>query len=145
MKHFILLFTFLLFSMSGFAANTSTIDQLKSDPSVAAFSGDIATLGLDQFLTLTPNKYRALTGKRMGLRKVVQLKAAQHFIKKELQQEPDITKGLYVLLAIIGLGWLAMGLLDDWSGSDWLVNLILTALCWFPGVIHALIKMKKYF
>lgn len=96
---------------------------------------------------MTPSKYRQLTGKRLGLKKSIQLKAAQKALKKEIRngKDADISKGVYVLLAILGLGWLAMGLLDDWNGSDWLVNLLLTVLCWLPGLIHALVKMKKYY
>ncbi|MBU6343136.1 MAG: YqaE/Pmp3 family membrane protein [Bacteroidetes bacterium] len=56
-----------------------------------------------------------------------------------------ITKGLYILLAILGLAWIAMGVKSDWSGNDWIVNLILTVLCWLPGFIHALVKMKEYY
>jgi uncharacterized membrane protein YqaE (UPF0057 family) len=38
-----------------------------------------------------------------------------------------------------------MGLFSDWDGSDWIVNLLLTMLCWLPGLIHALTKMKEYY
>ena len=110
-------------------------------------SPDLAQLTIDEFLAMTPSKYRQLTGKRLGLKKSIQLKAAQKALKKEIRngKDADISKGVYVLLAILGLGWLAMGLLDDWNGSDWLVNLLLTVLCWLPGLIHALVKMKKYY
>lgn len=110
-------------------------------------SPDMAQLTIDEFLAMTPSKYKKLTGKRLGLKKSIQLKAAQKALKKELKngEETEFSKGVYVLLAILGLGWLAMGLMDDWTGSDWLVNLILTVLCWLPGVIHALVKMKKYY
>jgi uncharacterized membrane protein YqaE (UPF0057 family) len=35
--------------------------------------------------------------------------------------------------------------MDDWTGNTWVVNLILSFLCWLPGFIHALIKMKDYY
>jgi uncharacterized membrane protein YqaE (UPF0057 family) len=57
----------------------------------------------------------------------------------------DIPKGLYIVLAIFGLAWIGMGVMDDWSGNNWWVNLILTLLFWLPGFIHALIKMKDYY
>ena len=82
---------------------------------------------------------------RLGVKKSVQLKAAEKSIKKATKGEPDISSGLYVLLAILGLGWVAMGVMDDWSGNDWIVNLILTALWWLPGLIHALVKKKNYY
>ena len=47
-------------------------------------------------------------------------------------------------------GWIvkmvAMGLMDNWEGNNWWVNLILSwILCWLPGVIHAFVKMKDYY
>lgn len=150
MKHFLL---FLFFS-SALIWNTkaAVVSAEKGAPvppavkQIQEVSTDLAQLTLDEFLTLTPAKYREMTGKRLGLKKSIQLKAAQKALKKELRKdEPDISKGVYVLLAILGLGWLAMGLLDNWDGSDWLVNLLLTVLCWLPGLIHALVKMKKYY
>ncbi|TAE51144.1 MAG: YqaE/Pmp3 family membrane protein [Bacteroidetes bacterium] len=52
---------------------------------------------------------------------------------------------MYILLAILGLGFLAIGLLDNWSGSDWIIALVLSILCWLPGVIYAFVKMKNYY
>ena len=57
----------------------------------------------------------------------------------------EISKGLYIVLALFGWSWLAIGLLDDFAGSTWIVNLLLTFLFWLPGFIHALIVMKKYY
>lgn len=86
-----------------------------------------------------------MTGERLGFKNTLKLKAAQKFLKKEMKKDDGITKGLYILLAILGLAWIAMGVKSDWSGSDWIVNLILTLLCWLPGFIHALVKMKDYY
>lgn len=102
-------------------------------------------LSLERFLTLTPKQYREMTGERLGLKNAIKLKAAQKIVKRQLKRDEEISKGLYVLLAILGFGWLAMGLLSDWDGSDWIVNLVLTFLCWLPGLIHALVKMKDYY
>lgn len=121
-------------------------NEFSSNPEIKALNPDMLKMGLEQFLNLTPAKYKAMTGKKLGLKKSLELKAAQKFLKKKMSAgDADISKGVYILLAIFGLGWLAMGLLDDWSGSDWIVNLVLTFLCWLPGLIHALIKMKKYY
>jgi uncharacterized membrane protein YqaE (UPF0057 family) len=134
------------FASSSFAVvKTNWAEQFNTQPEVSVLPVDMASMGLDQFLSLTPKKYKEMTGEKLGLKKTLQLKAAQKFIKKELKREADIDKGLYVLLAILGLAWVAMGVMDDWSGSDWIVNLILYALCYLPGLIHALTKMKKYY
>lgn len=136
----------IFFASSSFAVvKTDWAQQFDQQPEIQVLSTDMATLGLDQFLTLTPKKYKEMTGEKLGLKKTLQLKAAQKFLKKELKKDADIDKGLYILLAILGLAWVAMGVMDEWSGSDWIVNLILYALCYLPGLIHALTKMKKYY
>lgn len=115
-------------------------------PEVKALPTDMLSMGIDQFLKLTPSKYKEITGKKLGIKKSIELKAAQKMVKKHMGNgAADISKGLYIVLAIFGLGWLAMGLMDDWSGNDWIINLILTVLCWLPGLIHAFIKMNKYY
>lgn len=52
---------------------------------------------------------------------------------------------LYVILAILPLGWLGMGINDNWSGSDWVISLVLYILFWLPGLIFTLVKMNKYY
>jgi uncharacterized membrane protein YqaE (UPF0057 family)/uncharacterized protein YxeA len=136
----------LFFATSTFAVvKTNWADQFNNQPEVEALSADMAAMNIDQFLNLTPKKYKEMTGEKLGLKKTLQLKAAQKFLKKELKKDAEFDKGLYILLAILGLAWVAMGVMDDWSGSDWIVNLILVVLCWLPGLIHALTKMKKYY
>ncbi|MFK8057495.1 MAG: hypothetical protein AB8F78_15325 [Saprospiraceae bacterium] len=78
------------------------------------------------------------------------LKVAQKNIKKMSKAKAgsraeDIPKGLYILAVLLGWGFLVMGLMDDWEGNNWWVNLILSILCWLPGVIHGLVKMKEYY
>ncbi len=119
--------------------------SLSTQPEVKALTPEMGKLGIDQFLSMTPKKFKEMTGQRMTIKQAVQLKVAQKLVKKEMKKDADISKGLYVLLAILGLAWLAMGIMDDWDGSDWIVNLVLSLLCWLPGVIHGLVKMKKYY
>lgn len=142
---YLLVFACLLQLQSFAAVTTSTGTDPEIRPIMKSVTPEMAQMAIDEFLALTPAKYKEMTGKRLGLKKTLELKAAQKILKKKLKKEPEISKGLYVLMAIFAFGWLAMGLMDDWSGSDWVTNLILTVLCWLPGVIHALIKMKKYY
>lgn len=137
---------FVLFFLNSNAAVKATwADDFKGQPEVQSLSPEMLQMGLDDFLSLTPKKYKEMTGEKLGFKKTLELKAAQKFIKKQMKKDPEFSKGLYVLLAILGLAWVAMGVMDDWEGSDWIVNLILTVLCWLPGLIHALTKMKKYY
>lgn len=66
-------------------------------------------------------------------------------ISDRFKESLDISKGVYVVLAIVFFGWLAMGLNDDFEGFDWLISLLLYILGWLPGVIYTLIMMKKYY
>jgi uncharacterized membrane protein YqaE (UPF0057 family) len=126
-------------------ANLPWATQLKDAPEVKGLSADMVKMSIDQFLSLTPAKYKKLTGEKLGLKKSMELKAAQKLVKSKFAGDEGISKGLYIVLAILGLGWIALGILSGWSGKDWWLNLILTLLCWIPGVIHALVKMKSYY
>jgi uncharacterized membrane protein YqaE (UPF0057 family) len=127
------------------AINTSWALKFQGEPSIKALNPDMAKMSLDKFLSLTPTKYKELTGKKLGLKKSIQLKLAQKFLKKNTVKATELSKGVYVLLAILGLGWLAMGLVSDWEGSDWIISLVLYLLCYLPGLIYTLVKMKNYY
>jgi uncharacterized membrane protein YqaE (UPF0057 family) len=104
----------------------------------------------------------SLTGQKMKLGDKIGFKIAQRQLKKSINPDGtinnkklnralfkadkgDVSKGLYIVLAIFGLAWIAMGVMDNWSGNNWWLNLILTLLFWLPGFIHAMIKMKDYY
>ncbi len=148
---FLSFFLFLSITLGAVTTNDNWNAKLKANPKFQELTPAMSNINLNDFLELTPKKYKAMTGKRLGIKKSIQLKVAQKFIRNSYSSEDgsttpdDISKGLYILLAIIGLGWLAIGLFDDWEGSDWIINLVLTLLCWLPGLIHALVKMKKYY
>lgn len=124
---------------SSFAVHT-TVDKVSNNQM------NLSNMTVNDFLTMSPRQYRQMTGEKLGLKNTIKLKVAQKVMKKKLgnNQEP-LSKGLYVLLAILGWGFLGMGLGSDWEGSDWIVCLVLTALCWLPGVIYALAKMGDYY
>lgn len=149
MKQFFTLFVLSFLSL-GLFANTGDVNNwtqvLATDPEAPTLTSEMTEMGLEQFLALTPKKYKEITGKKLGIKKAIQLKVAQKIVKKKLRKNAaDIDKGVYILLAILGLGWLAIGLITDWDGSDWLVALLLGLLCWLPGVIYSLIRMKNYY
>jgi uncharacterized membrane protein YqaE (UPF0057 family) len=70
-------------------------------------------------------------------------KAEKRAYRKQLREslkstDPDTNKLLLVLIAIL-LPPVAVGLVRGWASGAFILNLILTLLFWFPGVIHALI------
>lgn len=143
---YLFLLCFLVFSQTTNAtvATITTVGQYQK-PEIQALSPEFQQMKVEDFLTLTPSKYKELTGKRLGLMNTLKLKAAQKLFKKQTNAGGSISKGLYIVLAIFGLAWIAMGVMDDWSGSTWIINLVLTLLFWLPGFIHALIKMGQYY
>lgn len=148
MRQFLTICAFLLICVSSKAVvgvDQNWSAQFQAEPEIQSLTPEMVQLNLDKFLTMTPKEYKKMTGKKLGLKKTLQMKAAQKMLKKKLNKEPDIAKGLFVVLAILGVAWVAMGVMDDWSGSDWIVNLVLYLLCYLPGLIHALTKMKKYY
>ena len=132
---------FLVHAGAGSSAPMATLPQPQLEISPEALN-----MGMEEFLSLTPNKYKKLTGEKLGIKNTLKLKAAQKVLRKRLKKnEEDIPKVLYIVLAFVGLGCLGIGLLTDFEGNDWWINLLLTLLCWLPGFIHALIKMKDYY
>jgi uncharacterized membrane protein YqaE (UPF0057 family) len=147
MKKLVFLLAFALCAVTSQAAVDygDWANQMEGVEEVNTLPEAVTAVSLERFLTLTPKQYREMTGERLGLKNAIKLKAAQKIVKKQFKRDADISKGVYILLAFVGLGWLAMGLLTDFDGSDWIVNLVLTVLCWLPGFIHALVKMKDYY
>lgn len=102
---------------------------------------------IEEFLKLTPKQIEKMTGKKLSLKQVVTLKLAQKKLRHELSKPAEgqkFSKGVWILLAILGWCWLLMGISDDWRGSKWVTNLILYVLCWLPGLIHSLVHMDEY-
>ena len=151
MKSLLTLLACAVLSFGAQAVNSSQAWAAQLDGSSLAAAGvdanPLGALDLDAFLDLTPKKYRALTGERLGVKGSLALKAAQKQLKKQLNgnADADVPKGLYVVGTIFGFAWLLMGLMDDFEGNNWWVNLILALLCWLPGVIHGFIKMSDYY
>ena len=142
-----LIFTLLIscFTFVGYANHEAASLQSPKGLNPSDFPAEIMNMDMDDFLSLTPKKYKEITGEKLGVQNTLKLKAAQKMLKKQNKKDSDISKGVYILLAILGLGFLAIGLLDDWEGNEWIIALVLAILCWIPGVIYALVKMKDYY
>ncbi len=55
-----------------------------------------------------------------------------------------ISKFAYIFLSVIGFGFISIGLNDHFSGSSWIVCLVL-GLLYVPGLIYALVSMPRYY
>lgn len=142
-------FTFLL-GTSCFALDKGVaVPTVAGQAEMAQFSPEIAKLTVDRFLNLTPSEYKKITGEKLGLKRTVALKMAQHKFKKEIKRglggsPDDLDKTLYIVLAIL-IPFVAVGIATDWEGNNWIIALLLSLLCGIPGIIYALIKMKDYY
>lgn len=148
-KILLTLLAFSCFMAANYAVNKQNW-KIKVQEEVEGITPDMTKgLNVDKFLELTPAKYQEMTGKKLGFVKTLQLKKAQKFLKKRMDSNEagssDIPEGLYIVGAILGWAWLFMGIMDDFSGNNWWVNLLLTLLCWLPGVIHAFAKKNEYY
>ncbi len=147
MKQIFLLMLMAVVSIPAFAIGTTAQnDWAQNVEGIAGLTADLPNMNLEAFLDLTPNKYREITGEKLGIKRTLQLKAAQRVVKKHAKGgDSDIPKGLYIVGAIFGFAWILMGVMDDWSGDNWWVTLLLYCACGLPGVIYSLIKMKDYY
>lgn len=66
-------------------------------------------------------------------------------LKKHKRVANTLPQVVYVLMAIFFLGWLAMGINDNFEGVDWLISLLLYVILYLPGLLFTLIKMTKYY
>lgn len=120
------------------------------------------TVSLLDLSKMKVKEFERVTGYNLNLFQKIGFSIAQKKLRKSINKdgtvntnqlynsvekaaEQSISKGLYIVLAIFGLAWIGMGVMDNWSGNNWWVNLILTLLFWLPGFIHAMIKMKSYY
>lgn len=154
-------FTLSLFVLA-FAALSMSV-AVASEKAVAPAEAILAETGLpadaisnlDDFVSLTPKKYKEMTGKKLSLKEVLVMKLAQKKIKKQIRQsrkgnqdnEDQFPKGLFIACAILLpiAAVIFMGVMDDWKGNNWWTALILYALCYVPGLIYTLTKVKDYY
>jgi uncharacterized membrane protein YqaE (UPF0057 family) len=141
----------LLFCLSSFATTPGSapafIIQNNVDLTEAKLT-DKVRAQLESFVNMTPKDFKKMTGKKLSLTEVIKLKVAQKKVKKHMlaaDGEEKFSKTGYIILVILGLGFIPIGILTDWKGNDWWINLLLSLACWLPGVIHGLVTMKKYY
>jgi hypothetical protein len=150
---FLLVSAFTFAATPSFAITTATTGETSTshwseaystNPNMKELTPEMLKMSMNAFLALTPSKYKEMTGQKLGLKKSLALKAAQKVLKAKGGSD-KLSKGLYILLAILGWGFVGIGLATDWDGNEWIICLVLSLLCVLPGLIYALIKMKNYY
>jgi uncharacterized membrane protein YqaE (UPF0057 family) len=162
----LLALTLCLFAFNAFSA-VSNVEVNKEPVTITpeqaqqakALMNKLSTVDLSE---LTIKEAEELAGRKLTLKEKIGFKIAkkkmQKMEKKSITSmtsgnglvgdagDPGIDKGIYILLAIFVLPFLAVGLASDWEGNDWLYCLLWTVLgCGIGGMIYALVKMKKYY
>lgn len=128
-------------TMPAFAAaevKTSTVN-LNDKVVAAGLPQEFAKMTVQDFVDLTPSKFKAMTGHRMKIKEVFALKAAQKAVKKEMGQDQGTAKSQLIALLLcifIGglgihrfyLGYTGIGILELLTagvcGILWLIDLI---------------------
>lgn len=115
-----------------------------------------ASASLENAIVVTPtapkinfNRNEAPVKSEVSANPTSEAKQYAKKIKKEKgSKKPakgEVSKGLYIVLSILFYGWIAIGIMDGWKGSAWIVSLLLYCCLWLPGVIYSLVRMKKYY
>lgn len=146
-------FFLLLASATAMAAVFVPVAPVEVAPTLSEqFTGSDAQITTDDFLSLTPRKIRDATGKKLTLKQVIGLKLAQKKVKQQIRKskkagDATVPKGLFIVCAIFLpiAAVIFMGVADDWEGNTWWTALILYALCYIPGLIYTLTKVKNYY
>ena len=70
-----------------------------------------------------------------------EIKALKKAVKSQKKSD-DVPVGLLYVLCFF-FPFVAVGLVTDWDIKAVLINILLTALCGIPGIIHAFIVVSK--
>lgn len=136
----------LILALQVFAVNSQNWkSEINKNPDLKELSLLASQMSLDEFLHLTPKKFKEITGERLGLKNSIKLKMIQRSILSKKASAYSINQTLYIIMAILPLGWLAIGLLTDWDGPEWVYCLIGYFIFYIPGVIYALFKMQDFY
>ena len=98
---------------------------------------------LTQIKTMKISAFEKATGHELNFIQKIAFKKLQKKLRKSSSTE--ISKGLYIILAIFGFGWVGIGLNDNFKGGKWILSLVLYILGYLPGLIYTLVKMKDYY
>jgi len=99
--------------------------------------------------TLAPIQKTSTQSNTFSFKETIKSKAIKNIIKKKVKKSVDKIKStptsddeiLYYILAIL-IPFVAVGLVTDWDITKVLICLLLTLLCYIPGLIYALITVK---
>ena len=88
-----------------------------------------------------PVASKKVLAKTQNVKALAKTVAVKQAVKNTPANNSDDELILLYLLAIL-IPFVAVGIVTDWDLADVFINLLLTFLCYIPGVIHAFIKIR---
>ncbi len=119
-------------SHAAFIVKKERTVAVQNETTTAAATGSAETTSATVSETTTLKKHSFLSRACSGAKAMLSGKAA-------------IPMAAYIILCIFALGWLAIGLNDNFSGFSWILSLILYILFYLPGLLYSLIMMGNYY
>lgn len=107
-------FTLLLAGLLHLGLNAATMavfpEEIQNQPEVKSLIQETGQSSVDDFLNLTPKKYKEITGEKLGLKKTIALKAAQKAVKKQMNGNASAgpKSQLVALILVIFVGGLGI-------------------------------------
>lgn len=146
MKKSILFLSIVFIFINAFSvqANANYFSGLEENSKLFTLTKSMKIESVESFLELTPKKIKAATGKKLKLKEIIALKIAQRKMKKQIKKSKPVSKDVYIILIVFGLGFIGVGLNSDWEGNDWLICFFLGFTC-IGGIIYALSKRDDYY
>ncbi len=134
----IIFFSILLLSMAATITVASPTNQSKLDHIDPSLSTTYSVNSVEDFLELTPKKYKEMTGKKMKVKEIIGLKIAQAKIKKAIDypNSPGSNNdGLRILAYIFAVLLSPVGvLLVDGVSGKFILNCLLWLVCGVAGL-----------
>lgn len=144
MKKILTLLMFVAFCTSSYAVHTTNWSkQFQNQPEIQGLSAEMTGMNVNQFLEMTPKKYKAMTGKKLGFGKTIKLKMAQKFLKKKMKKKGTVRGRNQIVATLLAFFIGGFGIHRLYLGySNWWLQLLLTFLFGI-GLIWAFIDFVR--
>ena len=104
MKRIFTLLMVLGLCTSSYAVHTVNWSKQFQDKSeIKNLSPELTDMVLGDFLSMTPKKYKKMTGKKLGFKNTVKMKVAQKMLKKKLRKGGANGKSQLIALLLVAL------------------------------------------
>lgn len=128
-------------SLSSITIAKAPITNLAADENLSAAADNKAAVVITRKPFLLNNAVNAAEEKLVVDTKTI-IKQGRKVLKATKRADGDVDQVLLIILCFL-LPPVAVGLATDWDANTVVLNIVLTLLCFIPGIIHALIISIK--